>query len=141
MRRRTYTTYGSGGITPVAGIPALPAQILPFGPDVPMGASAGAPSARVLVAMSVACVAGPDEWPTAADDESGYRVFLACMPAMLAVLRTAVRIEPDPIEAGHWYRSIPIAELDGLTAARLVSQGRADEVIAFLCSICNGGRD
>lgn len=33
-----------------------------------------------------------------------------------------------------WYRSVPIAVLDGLTAATLVRQGRAHVVLAFLCA-------
>lgn len=54
------------------------------------------------------------------------------MSAALAVLRTASALEPDPLEAMAWYRSVPIAVLDGLTAATLVRQGRAYAVLAFL---------
>jgi len=141
MRRRTYTTHGFGGIKSAAGIPALHAQILPHGADLSPAMPPGEPSARALVAMSVACVAGPDEWPTSPGDENGYRAFIELMPVMLAVLQMAIRIEPDPIAAALWYRNIAIAELGNLTAAQLVSRGRASEVIAFLRSICDGGRD
>lgn len=56
------------------------------------------------------------------------------MPAALAVLQMAAALEPDPVEAMTWYRSVPIAVLDGLTAATLVRQGRAHAVLAFLCA-------
>lgn len=56
------------------------------------------------------------------------------MPAALAVLRMAAALEPDPVEAMAWYRSVPIAVLDGLTAATLVRRGRAPAVLAFLCT-------
>jgi hypothetical protein len=54
------------------------------------------------------------------------------IPAALAVLRLAAALEPDPIEAMAWYRCVPIAVLDGLTAAELVRQGRVHAVLAFL---------
>ncbi|QRP63073.1 hypothetical protein I6J77_13225 [Rhodanobacter sp. FDAARGOS 1247] len=56
------------------------------------------------------------------------------MSPALAVLRMAAALEPDPLEAMAWYRSVPIAVLDGLTAAILVRQGRAYAVLAFLCA-------
>lgn len=52
--------------------------------------------------------------------------------AALAVLRMAASLEPDPVEVMAWYRGVPIAVLDGLTAAELVRQGRSDAVLAFL---------
>ena len=52
--------------------------------------------------------------------------------AVRAVLRTAAALEPDPVGAMAWYRSVPIAVLDGLTAAELVNEGRAHAVLAFL---------
>lgn len=54
------------------------------------------------------------------------------VPAALPVLRLAAALEPDIVEAMIWYRSVPIAVLDGLTAAELVAQGRATAVLAFL---------
>jgi hypothetical protein len=54
------------------------------------------------------------------------------VPAALAILRLAAALEPDAVEAMIWYRSIPIAVLDGFTAAELVAQGRAAAVITFL---------
>ncbi|UGB39893.1 hypothetical protein [Frateuria soli] len=50
----------------------------------------------------------------------------------LAVLRLAAALEPDPVEALAWYRSVPLAVLDGLTAAELVKQGRVHSVLTFL---------
>jgi hypothetical protein len=52
--------------------------------------------------------------------------------AALAVLRMAAALEPDPIQAMAWYRGVPIAVLDGLTAAQLVRQGRVHAVLGFL---------
>lgn len=52
--------------------------------------------------------------------------------AALAVLRMAAALEPDPVEAMVWYRSVPLAVLDGLTAAELVKEGRVHAVLAFL---------
>jgi hypothetical protein len=54
------------------------------------------------------------------------------MEAALEVLKMAAVLEPDPVEAMAWYRSVPIAVLDGLTAAELVKEGRADAVLTFL---------
>jgi hypothetical protein len=54
------------------------------------------------------------------------------MSAALAILKMAAMLEPDPIEAMVWYRNVPIAVLDRLTAAELVAQGRAPAVLAFL---------
>ena len=54
------------------------------------------------------------------------------MSAALAVLRMAATLDPDPLEAMAWYRNVPIAVLDGLTAAELVNRGRASAVLAFL---------
>jgi exonuclease I len=54
------------------------------------------------------------------------------MSAALAVLQMAAALEPDPVEAMSWYRSVPIAVLDGLTAAELVRQDRAHAVLSFL---------
>jgi exonuclease I len=52
--------------------------------------------------------------------------------AALAVLRMAAALEPDPIQAMAWYHGVPIAVLDGLTAAQLVRRGRVHAVLAFL---------
>ena len=56
------------------------------------------------------------------------------MPAAPAVLLMAAPLEPYPVEAMPWFRSVPIAVLDGLSAAMLVRQGRAHAVLAFLCT-------
>ena len=52
--------------------------------------------------------------------------------AALSLLPMAAALEPDPVEAMAWYRGMPIAVLDGLTAAELVRQGRANAVLGFL---------
>lgn len=65
---------------------------------------------------------------------------LESLSAMRRVVRMARQIEPDPNEAGRWYQRTGIAELDGLTAARLVSLGRADEVVEFLQAVRDGER-
>lgn len=78
--------------------------------------------------------------PTAlAPDHNCNVVSLA--PAAQLVQRIAARIEPDPREVMHWYRKVPITELDQLTAAELVVAGRAEAVIKFLQAIGRGQRD
>lgn len=52
------------------------------------------------------------------------------------------RIEPwagSISVAWSWYRTYPIAPLGDLTAEELVSQGRADDVRAYLSHIAEGG--
>lgn len=77
-------------------------------------------------------------WPAAerllpaAPDRRDTEPADGTIPAALAVLRMAAALEPDPIAAMAWYRSVPIAVLDGLTAAELVRQGRAHAVLSFL---------
>ncbi|WP_140806201.1 hypothetical protein [Rhodanobacter glycinis] len=97
------------------------------------------PKARA--AMSAACEFEAEHWSISPFDEGGYSTFFEPVPAMLTVLRMAVQVEPHPVEAGFWYQRTRIAELDGLTAAQLVSLGRADDVIRFLLSIRDGARD
>jgi hypothetical protein len=63
------------------------------------------------------------------------------MAATLAVLELAVKIESSILSAAAWYREVPIAELDYLTARQLVAQGDAETVIRFLRAIRNGDRD
>ncbi|WNL44271.1 hypothetical protein RKE25_12615 [Dyella sp. BiH032] len=62
------------------------------------------------------------------------------LAATIAVLELARKIEPDIVAAIHWYRHVPIAELGCQTALRLVTQGRADAVMAFLRTIRDGSR-
>lgn len=54
------------------------------------------------------------------------------------VLRIAGMIEPDAARLLAWYRETPIADIDALTAERLVRLGRGREVVAFLNSIKAG---
>ena len=77
-------------------------------------------------------------WPTPARPRATVPGRLAPAPsnglvsAARAVLRMAAALEPDPLEAMIWYCHVPIVVLDGLTAAALVSRGRAAAVCAFL---------
>lgn len=52
------------------------------------------------------------------------------------------RIEPwagSRAAACAWYQTYPISALGGLTAEQLVTQGRTQEVIAYLAHTRNGG--
>ncbi len=73
------------------------------------------------------------------DEDSRSAVF-DVMPTTLLVLRMAREVETDPVALASWYRDTRIAELGDLTAAQLVSLGRADDVIMFLCAVRNGQR-
>jgi len=79
-------------------------------------------------------------WLASPFDEDGDSTLFGSTAATLAVLRAASRIEPDPIEAGAWYRYVGIAEFGGFTAEQLVALGRCDEVIGFLLSVNEGSR-
>ena len=69
-----------------------------------------------------------------------YSTVLCLIPASLAVLRVAAELEPDAAEVMAWYGHDLISELGQLTAAQLVSFGRAETVIVFLRSIQSGER-
>ena len=73
-------------------------------------------------------------------DEGSHSAFVDVMPTTLLVLRMAREVEADPVALASWYRDTRIAELGDLTAAQLVSLGRADDVIMFLCAVRNGQR-
>jgi hypothetical protein len=62
------------------------------------------------------------------------------LAATVAVLELARKIESSTFEAIAWYRNVPIAELGNLTAIKLVAQGDAESVVAFLKSIDRGDR-
>ena len=100
--------------------------------------SVAPPSLRSLVAA--AYLADPADRLIAPIGDQAYSTLFQLIPAALAVLRTAATIEPNPINVLEWYRSDPVAELGHLTAEQLVSLGRAEVVIAFLCSISAGWR-
>lgn len=74
-------------------------------------------------------------------EEDGHSTCFEPDRAMLTVLCMAVQVEPDPVEAAFWYHHTRIAELDALTAAQLVSLGRAEEVLGFLVAVRDGARD
>lgn len=96
---------------------------------------------KARAAMSAACGLEAEHWSISPFDEDGYSAFFEPDRATLTVLCVAVQVEPNPVEAGVWYRRTRIAELDGLTAAQLVSLGRAEEVIGFLVAVRDGVRD
>ena len=60
--------------------------------------------------------------------------------AVRAALRLAAKVEPDPLMLIDWCQTVPIEELDDLTALELISQGRATAVTQFLSSILGGKR-
>jgi hypothetical protein len=73
-------------------------------------------------------------------DGSGANPCFDVTPATSVVLRMAMDVEADPVEVAAWYRDTRIAELGDLTAAQLVSLGRANDVIMFLCAVREGRR-
>ena len=74
-------------------------------------------------------------------DEDGDNSCSDVMLKTLVVLQTAMQVAADPVKVAAWYCDTTIAELGDLTAAQLVSLGRADEVIVFLRSVRDGKRD
>ncbi len=79
--------------------------------------------------------------PTPPLNEDGDNACSNILLTTLIVLQTAMQVAADPVEVAAWYCDTPIAELDDLTAAQLVSLGRADEVIVFLRTVRDGKRD
>lgn len=73
--------------------------------------------------------------------ENIYSTVFSLIPAAQEVLRVAAQIEPDPADVMQWYRQVRITELGHLTAAELVSLGRAAAVVGFLSSVRDGFRD
>lgn len=47
--------------------------------------------------------------------EDGYKTFFEPAEAMSTMVRAAVQIEPDPVQANAWYRHTRIAQLGGPT--------------------------
>lgn len=92
------------------------------------------------VALAEIRATEPGGWLASPFDEDGYSAFFGVVPTMPVVLRMAMEVEADPVEAASWYRDTRIAELGDLTAAQLVSLGRTDEVIMFLCAVRDGKR-
>lgn len=64
-----------------------------------------------------------------------YTTMFGVLPDTVAVLRTVLQIETDPIRVMQWYEGKKIASLGYLTASELVNMGRASVVIDFLKSI------
>ena len=101
-----------------------------------------APPATAMESRATAGVraAKRGDRPAYSSDEDGHGAFFDAMPAMLVVLRMAREVEADPVAVASWYRDTRIAEFGDLTAAQLVAQGRADDVIMFLHAVRNGRR-
>lgn len=97
------------------------------------------PSLHALV--DAAYHADPADRLIAPVGNGSYSTLFNLIPTILAVLREAAGIEPDPRAMEHWYRHVPIAELGYLTAEQLVAIGRTTAVIAFLRSVRSGTRD
>jgi len=66
-----------------------------------------------------------------------FSSLFGIVPDVLAVLRTAAKIEPNHARLMQWYRNERIESLGHFTAAQLVDMGRASVVIDFLRSIRN----
>lgn len=154
MKQRLSTAYDSKQGNPVAEVPAGVDTVCSAGsarsgicppwtghPGAQPGTSASEITAKALAAMSAACELEAERWPISPFDEDGYSTLFEPASAMLTVLRIAVQVEPDPVQTGFWYQRTRIVELGGLTAAQLVSLGRAEEVVGFLVSVRDGRRD
>lgn len=57
------------------------------------------------------------------------------------ILDLAGLIDSDATQALDWYRSVPIAELGGRTAAELVTQGQGRQVLGFLVRVVSSRQD
>lgn len=154
MKQRIFTACGFNKGDPIAAAPAGVDTVYTarsagsdarlswvLQPWTRLDASADKTTVKACIAMSAACEIEAEHRPISPSDKDGCSTLFEPAPAMLTVLRAAVQVEPDPVEAGFWYRRTCIAELGGLTAAQLVSQGRGAEVIGFLLSVRDGKRD
>lgn len=53
----------------------------------------------------------------------------------LRVIKAAIDVNGDVNNALFWYRNEPLAPFDYKTAEALVSEGRADDVVRFVCAL------
>lgn len=60
------------------------------------------------------------------------------MREMLRVITATAALTGDLEKALYWFRNEPIADYDHKTAARLVSEGHAEAVMAYLRDLENG---
>jgi hypothetical protein len=58
----------------------------------------------------------------------------------MAVIRVALRVEPDIQEVMRWFREDAIADLDGQTAEELLKAGRGAELIDYLVEVTSHDR-
>jgi hypothetical protein len=154
MKQRISTAHDPKQDNPIAWVPAGVDTVCSVGsgrsgvcrpwtghPGAQPGTSASEITAKAMAAVSAACELQAEYGSISPFDEDGYSTFSEPDSAMLTVLRVAVQVEPDPVETGLWYQRTRIVELDNLTAAQLVSLGRAEEVVGFLVSVRDGRRD
>lgn len=97
-------------------------------------------AAKARAAMSVASEVGIERAAPPDPGEGGAASRFDSARGLMDVLRAAVQVDSDPVEAGRWCVGTRIAEFGDITAAELVWQGRADEVIRFLHAIRDGAR-
>lgn len=100
-----------------------------------------ATGAALSALLSAAYRADPRDRLISPIGDCEYGTLFGRIPAAQAVLRVAAQIEPEPAAVMDWYRQERIAEFGHLTAEQLVSLGRAEAVVVFLCSIRDGQRD
>jgi hypothetical protein len=79
-----------------------------------------------------ALAADPDDIVLCPVGAHVYATLFGVVPDIVAVLRSAARIETDRQRLLEWYVSESIDSLDHLTAAELVGLDHADRVIAWL---------
>jgi hypothetical protein len=104
-------------------------------------ATRSAADASLRALLCAAYLADPRDRLISPIGERDYSTLFGRIPVALAVLRVAAQIEADPAAVMSWYRHTRIAELGHLTAEQLVALGRAEAVVAFLCSVHGGERD
>lgn len=56
----------------------------------------------------------------------------------LRVLSAAMDVNPDRARAIYWFRNVPIAEFNHLTAETLVAAGKVEAIMSYLSSIAAG---
>jgi hypothetical protein len=95
------------------------------------------PSLHAMVDQAIA--ADPRDIVLCPVGEHVYATLFGVIPDVLAVLRSAARIEHDHHRLLEWYVQQSIACLDNFTASELVRLGRAELVIDFLEAIDDNG--
>lgn len=97
----------------------------------------GDDAAQQVASVSAARLCGSSAWVSM----YSRNLYPGSALGVRAVLKAAMRIEPNSTETTWWYLHTPIAELGGLTAAQLVLDGRVEDILRFLHSVQQGKRD